>query len=478
MACEDMGLFLSKLVDGELSPSERTRVEDHLARCNGCRGELEVLYKNDHLLAEALAGAFFQNDVVRGVARVLSSAPQPAALPAAPGPSAPPEEQASPPVQAPPSGPFTRRLGRLALAVGSSPALAAGVLASLVWVLADQSRRLDLLTTELVVALRSQREELTQSSRRAEDLAGRLAELAAAMARPVPALPAEPASTNPPEELAAQPSAAPAVEPPVAGPAQTPDVAAAPAVPKEEPAAASGKDLAVQVAREEDGIRVLWNARPQLHATGFNIYRRRAPEDAFSGPINVKPLQSSSSDYYDPDVVPNARYQYKVVAETPPSQPPVESPPVEIESHGDFDILYLGSITAAGGAADEVWVRIRRFLEGRWVGAVFSVRPGQKIGGAAYVSAIAHDIDFSTRYTLSSIDFTKRPVYTRRIQSYRKGPDGKLALDPTTRKPILEEHDQVIEETTSRLVVEDEDRRRHVLWKGERKRGTEGVLED
>ncbi|MBI5367760.1 MAG: zf-HC2 domain-containing protein, partial [Planctomycetes bacterium] len=69
MACSDLGHLLSKLVDGELAPAERARVEEHLAGCAPCRAELEVLHRNEQLVREALCARFFENDLADGVLR-------------------------------------------------------------------------------------------------------------------------------------------------------------------------------------------------------------------------------------------------------------------------------------------------------------------------------------------------------------------------------------------------------------------------
>ena len=50
-ACEDQELLLGGLVDGELDAANTALVEAHVARCEGCREELERLQAVRSLLA-------------------------------------------------------------------------------------------------------------------------------------------------------------------------------------------------------------------------------------------------------------------------------------------------------------------------------------------------------------------------------------------------------------------------------------------
>ena len=54
MACgDDLKTLLSRHVDGELSPDERGRVEEHLVACSDCREMLELFRKNESILSNA-----------------------------------------------------------------------------------------------------------------------------------------------------------------------------------------------------------------------------------------------------------------------------------------------------------------------------------------------------------------------------------------------------------------------------------------
>lgn len=55
MTCDTTKPKLQALVDGELPRAERDRVEDHLARCEDCRAELDALRRVQQALA-ALPG--------------------------------------------------------------------------------------------------------------------------------------------------------------------------------------------------------------------------------------------------------------------------------------------------------------------------------------------------------------------------------------------------------------------------------------
>ena len=50
-ACVDQELLLGGLVDGELDAANTALVEAHVARCEGCREELERLQATRNLLA-------------------------------------------------------------------------------------------------------------------------------------------------------------------------------------------------------------------------------------------------------------------------------------------------------------------------------------------------------------------------------------------------------------------------------------------
>ncbi len=51
MKCKEYKFLMSKALDGELSPAEKTGLSDHLARCEGCRLEHESMNAVDALLA-------------------------------------------------------------------------------------------------------------------------------------------------------------------------------------------------------------------------------------------------------------------------------------------------------------------------------------------------------------------------------------------------------------------------------------------
>ncbi|MHC4605544.1 MAG: anti-sigma factor family protein [Planctomycetota bacterium] len=74
MNCGDeMGLALSRYVDGESGPEERTHVEEHCASCEDCRTLLELFTRNDRVLNDAIGNQAFGNRVLDGVLQKLDA---------------------------------------------------------------------------------------------------------------------------------------------------------------------------------------------------------------------------------------------------------------------------------------------------------------------------------------------------------------------------------------------------------------------
>jgi hypothetical protein len=68
MPCgDDFKTLLSRYVDGELTPEERTRVDEHVAACVSCRELLQIFQKNESLLSNALSTESFGNSVIEAV---------------------------------------------------------------------------------------------------------------------------------------------------------------------------------------------------------------------------------------------------------------------------------------------------------------------------------------------------------------------------------------------------------------------------
>jgi hypothetical protein len=68
MTCDDdFKTLLSRHVDGDLSPSERADVEEHLADCAPCRDLFAIFQKNESLLSNALCTEAFGNAVIESV---------------------------------------------------------------------------------------------------------------------------------------------------------------------------------------------------------------------------------------------------------------------------------------------------------------------------------------------------------------------------------------------------------------------------
>ena len=68
MPCGDeFKTLLSRYVDGELSPEERARVDEHVVACVPCRELLQIFQKNESLLSNALSTESFGNTVIEAV---------------------------------------------------------------------------------------------------------------------------------------------------------------------------------------------------------------------------------------------------------------------------------------------------------------------------------------------------------------------------------------------------------------------------
>ena len=78
MACgDDMKTLLSRHVDGEVSPEERARVEEHVAACGPCRELLQLFQKNESILSNALSTESFGNTVIESVISEIKREAQP-----------------------------------------------------------------------------------------------------------------------------------------------------------------------------------------------------------------------------------------------------------------------------------------------------------------------------------------------------------------------------------------------------------------
>ncbi|HEX7898770.1 MAG TPA: zf-HC2 domain-containing protein [Planctomycetota bacterium] len=68
---DDIKTLLSKLVDGEITPDERGRVDAHVIECAPCREMLDLFRKNETLLSNALGSEAFGNAVIESVVRSI-----------------------------------------------------------------------------------------------------------------------------------------------------------------------------------------------------------------------------------------------------------------------------------------------------------------------------------------------------------------------------------------------------------------------
>jgi hypothetical protein len=149
MACgDDMKTLLSRHVDGELSPEERARVEEHVAACAPCRELLQIFQKNESILSNALSTESFGNTVIESVMSEL--------------------KREGPPIEASPvddeATPWTRSRPLLQLA-----AAALLVIGLVVVLSASHNREMEKLTAKLTSVVENQRAQTDLISRISED---------------------------------------------------------------------------------------------------------------------------------------------------------------------------------------------------------------------------------------------------------------------------------------------------------------------
>ena len=78
---EEMKTQLSRYVDGELAPDEKSRVDAHVAACASCRELLDLFRRNENLLQSALTTDAFGDAVVASVVRSIRQEGPPVASP-------------------------------------------------------------------------------------------------------------------------------------------------------------------------------------------------------------------------------------------------------------------------------------------------------------------------------------------------------------------------------------------------------------
>ena len=78
---DDIKTLLSKMVDGEVSPDERSRVDAHVVECAPCREMLDLFRKNETLVSTALGSEAFGNAVLESVVRKIRQEGPPEADP-------------------------------------------------------------------------------------------------------------------------------------------------------------------------------------------------------------------------------------------------------------------------------------------------------------------------------------------------------------------------------------------------------------
>lgn len=428
MACDKMGLLISRVLDGEGSEEDTRRVAEHVRGCAACREEMETLERNEELVAEALSGRAFQDEVVNRVLREVpaSNLRRRAAVP-----------------------------GALLLRLASSPgAVAAAILLVCAGFFAYQTLELQatLLRASAAVptapptdpALINQYAEMT---RHYQSLAEKLIEQMGRVGRNEPTVIADhtQAGTEPAVKDAGVPERQTII-------AEDPVVSSAP-----------GGTLQVRSSVVDEGIQVDWQVAEEVRPTGFRLYRRAAAEPEFAKPIEIK---SGESYFLDRNLKPKTKYTYKLEALTPTGAPP--SSEFEVTTHGDLKVQFIGIGVATGAAPQEARLRVSKWVSDRWQEQTFVVRAGDAIGKKVTIPE-AGEVDFTTGWTMLALASKGRVRYTQETSQIVMGTDGK-----PIRKTLQKEWVQ--NEPWVELL--DKSDKKKGLWKGDIAGGTQDSIED
>lgn len=442
MPCEHMGVLLSRYVDGEASAEDRCVVERHVRECADCKQELEVFRRNEELLSQALsqevAGEAF-------IAEVLAKA------------GLAPSRQ----------GPIRSRLSRAASAVAtffSVPARAiavvlVGISVFLAWDSHSVHRENERWIAEIQAALSRIRESNDvnhQLVRLVQDMKDAV-QRTAAQAEKAPPVEAVPDPTSPPPQQVV-------VDHP--GPAE-------PLEQRQEVKALLPTDFFHSVAAisYKEGVYLSWETKPPMGKVTYDIYRQDAAGQEFMGPINASPILVCC--YLDESARPASTYAYQVVA-IPAVGEPEKSRVIEIHTLGDIRIQNNGSMTL--GTESRSFIDVQRYVDGRWLNAIFLVAEGQPIGARQYCKETRSEVDFSTGYVLRRITDEEREVKRLVWDAARDG-EGNFLRDPRTGSFYYVWREVTEKVTTNRISVTDRSGKEYKLWKGEGRRGTLGSLE-
>lgn len=428
MACENMGLLISRVIDGEASPDDARKVSEHIEGCATCREELAELRANETQVAAALHQEAFGDSITREVMRRLPVRPQ---------------------VRASEPSPW--------LAFAASPTgAAAALLLCLAGFFAWQTIELQRILAQASLSTAPSNQppdrevvrQYAELSRQYQQLAEQLIQALGRTHTPDPAA----TVVRDPEPFGESPQDSPAAQ------RET--------ILREEPVVKSAPDGSLQVAAAlvEDGIQVEWNVAQAVQPTGFRLYRRAAAEPEFAEPIE---LGSGEQYFVDRDLKPRTRYIYKVEAVTPAGAPRVVSPEVALEASGDLRVKFIGIGVATGARPEEARLRVSRWVRNGWLEQTFVVRPGETIGHKVQMPELG-EVDFSTGWTLIGLESRGRIRYTQETSQIQVGLDGKPVRQ--TRQKEWVQNEPWVE-------LLDRSEKRKGLWKGDAAAGTVDSIE-
>lgn len=443
MPCEHMGVLLSRYVDGEASTEDRRVVDAHVRECADCRKELEVFGRNEALLGKAFS------EEVAGEAFIADVLAKAGLAPSRPGP-------------------LRRRLTRAAASIAlflSVPARAVatvlvGLSAILAWNSYTVHQQNQGLMDDINIALRQ-----VQDS---NDHERELLELVRLMKDAIVLATAKP-ENPPPVDVVRNPESSP----PPAVVVDDPPPAEQPG-PKQEFKALLPTDFfhSVSAVSSVEGVLLRWETKPPVGMVAFDVFRQDLPGAEFHGPLNATRIAKQLC-YLDEGARPASTYAYQIKA-VPEVGEPETSRAIEIHTIGDLKIQNNGVMSM--GTESRSLIDVQRYVDGRWVSAIFPVAEGQPIGGRQYCKETKGEVDFTTGCVLRRITEEEREV-RRLVWEAARDAEGNILRDPRTGSFYYLWREVVEKVTTNRIGVADEAGKEYKLWKGEGRRGTPGSLE-
>lgn len=378
-------MLISRFLDNELNAAQREGVQEHLRLCETCRDFHQVLARNDEIIARTVEDHFGPK-LAQAVMKRVAAEPKPAA-PACPEP-----------------GRGARRPAPLA---PRHWAVAAAILVCLFtgWAVMHNSRVSSL--REQIAWLGAVDAELREKDRRAER--GDQAELKMLM-----------------DELSEA---------------------------RQQIFRGAIHDFAqhrpeLSAAYLSNGVSVTARFPAGVLCSSYDVLRREAGQEGFTGPINAMPLRRP--EFTDLGARPGVHYEYKFVGRTPAGD--VESLPVSLEIPADpADLLW--EITCRDVDADNSAAHLAVMRDG--LAETFRV----PLGGPAGTG------EFATGYTLQHIEESDETL-TATIAWPMEDELGRPIFDAATGKRKVELQETLLSvRQNKKLVLRAPDGSRLVLWR-------------